>query len=77
MYTQIRFTDRGRGVRKEEQTEIFKRFYRSRDVEHLEGSGIGLYLCRLILEKEKGYLNVESEYGKGSRFSVFLQNCKN
>ena len=30
-----------------------------------------------ILEKEKGYMTVDSEYGKGSCFSVFLQNCKN
>lgn len=43
----------------------------------MEGSGIGLYLTNLILEKEKGYITVVSEYGKGSCFSVFLQNCKN
>lgn len=61
---------------KAEQTEIFKRFYRSKEVEQKEGSGIGLYLCRLILEQENGYLTVASEYGKGSSFSVFLQNCQ-
>ena len=42
----------------------------------MEGSGIGLYLSNLILEKEKGYIKAVSEYGKGSCFSVFLQNCK-
>lgn len=73
MYSQIWIRDNGRGIRREEMTEIFKRFYRSRDVEHVEGSGIGLYLSKMILEKEKGYLNVESEHGKGSCFSVFLQ----
>ena len=77
LYTEIQFIDNGRGIRKEELTDIFKRFYRSPEVEHMEGSGIGLYLSNLILEKEKGYITATSEYDKGSCFSVFLQNCKN
>lgn len=77
IYTEIRIADNGRGIRQEELTYIFKRFYRSREAEDIEGSGIGLYLSGLILEKEKGYMTVVSEYGEGSCFSVFLQNCKN
>lgn len=77
MYTEIQVIDNGCGIHEEEITEICKRFYRSREVEHIEGSGIGLYLSNLILEKEKGYLVVKSVYGEGSCFSVFLQNCKN
>ena len=77
LYTEIQIVDNGRGIRKEEMTDIFKRSYRSPEVENMEGSGIGLYLSNLILEKEKGYMTVDSEYGKGSCFSVFLQNCKN
>ena len=73
MYAEIRITDTGMGIRKEEIPRIFQRFYRSKDVENLEGSGIGLYLSRLIAEKEKGYIQVESVYGKGSSFSVFLR----
>lgn len=77
LYTEIQVLDNGRGIRQEELTDIFKRFYRSPEVENMEGSGIGLYLCNLILEKEKGYITAISEYGKGSCFSAFLQNCKN
>lgn len=77
MYSQIWIRDTGIGIAQEELTGIFKRFYRSRDVENLEGSGIGLYLSKLILEKEKGYMNVDSVLGEGSCFSVFLQNCRN
>ena len=77
IYTEIQIIDNGCGIHEEEITEIFKRFYRSREVEHIEGSGIGLYLSNLILEKEKGYMVVNSVYGEGSCFSVFLQNCKN
>ena len=75
IYTEIQIIDNGCGIHEEEITEIFKRFYRSREVEHIEGSGIGLYLSNLILEKEKGYMTVKSVYGEGSCFSVFLQNC--
>lgn len=53
LYTEIQVSDNGRGIRQEELTDIFKRFYRSPEVENMEGSGIGLYLCNLILEKEK------------------------
>lgn len=77
MYSEIRVKDEGMGIRREEQTKIFRRFYRSPEAELEEGSGIGLYLAKLIAEKEKGYVNVASEHGKGSVFSVFLQNCKN
>ena len=77
LYTEVMIADNGRGIRREELTDIFKRFYRSPEVQDAEGSGIGLYLANLILEKEKGYMTVDSEYGEGSCFSVFLQNCKN
>ena len=76
IYTEIQIADNGNEIRQEELTDIFQRFYRSPEVENVEGSGIGLYLSNLILEKEKGYIKAVSEYGKGSCFSVFLQNCK-
>lgn len=74
IYTEIRFTDNGCGIREEELTQIFRRFYRGQESEHIEGSGIGLYLSKLILEKEKGYMTVKSVYGEGSCFSVFLSS---
>ncbi len=75
-YTKISFEDNGIGIREDEYSKIFQRFYRSKDVENAEGSGIGLYLCRLILENEKGNIVVKSQYGKGSIFSVYLLNNK-
>jgi len=74
MYTCITITDSGIGIKAEELSKIFHRFYRSNEVQNIEGSGIGLYLSKMILEKEKGYMTVVSEYGKGSCFSVFLRN---
>ena len=76
LFTEVQIEDNGIGIREPEQPDVFKRFYRSKEVENKEGSGIGLYLSSLILEQEKGYMTVKSEYGKGSCFSVFLQNCQ-
>ena len=76
MCSQIRISDQGIGISEKEFNNIFKRFYRSREVQELEGSGIGLYLAKLILEKQKGYITIESKPGEGSSFFVFLQNCK-
>lgn len=76
-YTQIDIRDTGMGIREGELNYIFKRFYRSKEVENREGSGIGLYLTRLILEQEQGYMKVSAKQGEGSCFSVFLQNCHN
>ncbi|MFL8754865.1 sensor histidine kinase [Clostridioides sp. GD02376] len=64
------------GIDSKELNDIFKRFYRSKNVENQNGTGIGLYLARLILEKENGNIIVESKLGNGSCFSIFLQNCK-
>lgn len=77
LYAQIQIRDTGMGIAQEEMTNLFKRFYRSKAVENIEGSGIGLYLSKLIVEKQKGYINVSSNLGVGSCFSVFLQKCQN
>lgn len=75
LYTEIWFSDDGCGLREEEIPYIFRRFYRGKDASGVSGSGIGLYLSNLILEKEKGYMTVKSVYGEGSCFSVYLRNC--
>lgn len=74
MYTQISIIDQGMGIKEEEYAQIFQRFYRGKDAENIEGSGIGLYLCRLIMEKQQGNIFVSSTYGSGSVFAVYLLN---
>lgn len=75
LYTKIMIIDEGIGIPKEEYNQIFKRFYRGKQVQEKEGTGLGLYLAQLIVSKEGGYITVDSEIGKGSVFSVFLLNC--
>lgn len=73
LFTEIAITDEGIGIPKEEYPFIFKRFYRGKEVGDIEGSGIGLYLVKMIVEKEKGYVVVKSEKNKGTTISVFLR----
>lgn len=75
LYTQIRIADQGIGIASEEFNFIIKRFYRSKQVESKEGTGLGLYLSQLILTKQGGYITVESKIGEGSCFSIYLKNA--
>ena len=74
IYTGIEIADEGIGVAPAEYNDIFKRFYRGKQVEQQEGNGLGLYLAQLILNREKGYITVSSQRGKGSCFCVYLLN---
>lgn len=75
IYTRITVSDEGIGIPENEYNNIFKRFYRGKNVEQQEGNGLGLYLAQLILQCEKGYITVASKPGCGSHFSLFLLNA--
>ena len=70
----ISVRDYGIGIRKEEQDKIFSRFYRAGEelTQTVKGSGIGLTIVKQIVEAHNGTIDVESEIGKGSIFSVIL-----
>lgn len=71
---EIRFDviDDGPGMSEEEQRHIFDKFYQADTSHKSEGNGLGLALVMRILNVCGGMVSVESEPGKGSRFSVFL-----
>ncbi|MGL5755178.1 MAG: sensor histidine kinase [Paraclostridium sp.] len=71
-FVKINIHDNGIGIDKNEFNNIFKRFYRSEEVEEIEGSGVGLYLSRKIIESQGGNIVVDSRKGDGSKFSLFL-----
>lgn len=71
-FVRIRIQDNGKGIAEPHLAEIFKRFYREPDVAQSEGIGLGLYLVREILTREKGFVEVQSKEGRGSCFSVHL-----
>lgn len=72
LYYEIQVKDEGIGIKESERAQIFQRFYRGQEVQQADGVGIGLYLTREILRKERGYIKVESVYGQGSSFKVYL-----
>lgn len=74
-YVRIDIKDTGIGIGKDEYTNIFKRFYRvnSSKVKNIEGSGVGLYLTRKILEEQGGSIMVKSQVGVGSEFLILLR----
>ncbi|WP_342648318.1 ATP-binding protein [Mucilaginibacter sp. CSA2-8R] len=62
--------DEGIGIPSEEQGQLFERYYRvkGQQTKDIAGFGIGLYLCREIIEHHKGEVGVSSEVGEGSTF---------
>ena len=68
-YSQIIIRDNGSGIDKEDLPHIFERFYKGKNSSN-ESCGIGLSLAKSIIEKSNGDINVESEAGKGSVFTI-------
>ena len=60
--------DQGPGVPPEEQGRVFERFARGSAAEGKSGLGIGLYLCRTIIERHGGRIGVDSRPGAGASF---------
>ena len=74
---ELSVSDTGRGMTGEEQARLFECFYQGQQDEYLTGSGIGLHLTKSIVEQHYGSVQVESEPGKGSCFTIFIQPGKN
>jgi len=68
----VKVRDYGIGIPQEELTDIFKRFYRTKNSSvHISGFGLGLYICRDIMQRHNGKIWVEREE-KGSSFYFVL-----
>ncbi len=70
----LEVVDQGLGIPKQELKRLFQKFQRVRSPGHLAipGTGLGLYICRLIIEGHGGRVWVESEPGQGSTFGILL-----
>ena len=73
-FVRVEIEDRGIGIPKEERNKVFQRFYRGDHeiVKTQDGSGVGLYLSRKIIEDSGGTVSVYSAESGGSRFVVQL-----
>ncbi|MDQ2693284.1 MAG: ATP-binding protein [Chloroflexota bacterium] len=68
----ISFTDRGSGIPTESLALIFERFYRVRSENPVTGTGLGLYICRQIIQAHRGKIWAESTPGQGTTFFIHL-----
>ena len=68
----IEFEDKGMGIPEREQLHIFEKFFRADPKEGISGTGLGLTVVKEIVEAHHGKIHVESQVGKGSKFSIIL-----
>lgn len=71
-YVRVAISDSGLGIPAEDLPHLFQKFYRvdNSDTREIGGTGLGLYLCRKLIEAMDGRIWVESEYKKGSTFYI-------
>ncbi len=72
-FVEVKFEDHGIGMPESVISNLFQKFYRShRSRETVAGTGIGLYICKAIVESHGGTISVRSEESKGSTFTVLI-----
>jgi len=64
--------DNGRGISEEDQKHLFQKFFRADDVKKtpIQGTGLGLFITKELVEKMGGTITVKSSLGKGAAFTV-------
>jgi signal transduction histidine kinase len=68
----VQVRDAGEGILPQEQERIFQRFERATSVQRHPGLGLGLWICKQIVDASHGTISVQSQPGQGSTFSVEL-----
>lgn len=71
-YVLLNIKDNGLGIDLKNSTDIFSKFERQHD--HIEGTGLGLYIVKSLIENNGGKIEVESEIGVGTYFKVYFKD---
>jgi PAS domain S-box-containing protein len=72
VYTVLEVADNGLGIPEQLQSKVFGMFKRAHS--HVEGSGIGLYIVKRMIENAGGYIELESREGVGTIFRIYFKN---
>jgi two-component system NtrC family sensor kinase len=73
-FVMVSISDTGHGIKKGDRSRLFEPFFTTKEVG--VGTGLGLAICYSIIQKHQGAIEVESEIGKGSTFTVKLPLMK-
>jgi two-component system OmpR family sensor kinase len=68
----VRVRDDGIGIPQKDLPHVFDRYNRGSNVSGIVGTGVGLYLVKMVVDLHGGSIAVESNEGEGSRFTVWL-----
>ncbi|WP_183559736.1 hybrid sensor histidine kinase/response regulator [Mucilaginibacter sp. SP1R1] len=76
---QVDIVDTGAGISLEQQANLFSKYYQTNSAKGQTGTGLGLYICKQLVELQDGQISVKSIASKGSTFSFFIpyQEAKN
>jgi signal transduction histidine kinase len=70
-YVRIAVRDHGAGIKPADRARVFDPFFTTKK----EGTGLGLSICWSIVKRHGGYIDLDSEVGKGTEFSIYLPSC--
>ncbi len=73
-FVELKVTDNGIGVPKDEQAKLFNKFFRATNARSArpDGTGVGLFLAKKVIDEHGGTVLFESKEGKGSTFGFRL-----
>lgn len=72
-HLQVSVSDSGEGIPKEEVSQLFSRYFRTKSAQgKIKGTGLGLYIVKSIVEAHNGKVEVKSEMGRGTTFTITL-----
>jgi len=76
-FVRVTVADQGPGIPRDEQTRLFQRFFRSREVrDQAGGLGLGLTICRAIVQAQGGEIGIESAPGRGTSVHFTLPKAR-
>ena len=75
-YLQVDVRDTGMGISADQLGNLFSQYYQTNSSKGQVGTGLGLFICKQLVEMQKGKISVKSEPGLGTTFSFFIPYLK-